>query len=329
MKKLIFLFSLPRSGSTLLQTLLNAHSKITSIPEPWILLPLLYILKSKGKATEYSASVCHRAIRDFITKLPNKENDFIKSIHFFAHSLYEKVSDENALYFLDKTPRYYFIIPEIKRTFPNAKFIFLFRNPLAILASVIETWGGGKLDLGSSYRDLYLGPKLLTKGYKLLKEESVRINYENLVKNPRKELEKIFAYLQLDFENSILAGGFKNSKLKGKMGDRNILCLKKIELSSLDKWKNVFNTKIRQWYAKKYLNQIDEEIFKTWGYNKKEILEELSQIRLTNEKIFSDIFDLVKINLLNLAEKILFRGKIKRIIFKKYFTEKKVFDYLG
>ena len=37
----IFIFSAPRSGSTLLQRVLAAHTQVATASEPWILLPLL------------------------------------------------------------------------------------------------------------------------------------------------------------------------------------------------------------------------------------------------------------------------------------------------
>ena len=39
MKSPIFLFSLPRSGSTLLQRVLMSHKDIASVAEPWLMLP--------------------------------------------------------------------------------------------------------------------------------------------------------------------------------------------------------------------------------------------------------------------------------------------------
>ena len=128
-KKIIFLFSLPRSGSTLLQRILMAHDKINSISEPWLLLPLFYTLRQKECSADYDTQTCDIAMQDFIEKLPNKQNDYFEAIKFFTESLYNKISDNKNIYFLDKTPRYYLIIPEIAKTFPNAKFIFLFRNP--------------------------------------------------------------------------------------------------------------------------------------------------------------------------------------------------------
>lgn len=47
-KNLIFLISLPRSGSTLTQKILGAHSAIYTRSEPWIMLNPLYSLKQEG-----------------------------------------------------------------------------------------------------------------------------------------------------------------------------------------------------------------------------------------------------------------------------------------
>lgn len=41
-KNLIFIVSQPRSGSTLLQRILSAHSQICTTSEPWLALPLLW-----------------------------------------------------------------------------------------------------------------------------------------------------------------------------------------------------------------------------------------------------------------------------------------------
>ncbi|MFW6066259.1 MAG: sulfotransferase, partial [Planctomycetota bacterium] len=38
----LILFSLPRSGSTLLQRMLSLHGRIASTAEPWLLIPQLY-----------------------------------------------------------------------------------------------------------------------------------------------------------------------------------------------------------------------------------------------------------------------------------------------
>ena len=115
--KPIFIFSLPRSGSTLLQKILASHPGISTVAEPWLLLPFVYANKKEGIITEYDEGICHRAFEDFIGNLPNKDNDYYKELGNFALKLYEKQVDKNAVYFLDKTPRYYYIIPEIVKMY--------------------------------------------------------------------------------------------------------------------------------------------------------------------------------------------------------------------
>ncbi|MBT8101022.1 MAG: sulfotransferase, partial [Gammaproteobacteria bacterium] len=49
----VFLLSLPRSGSTLLQRMLMTHPAISSVPEPWLLLPIFYPRRTSGHSAEY------------------------------------------------------------------------------------------------------------------------------------------------------------------------------------------------------------------------------------------------------------------------------------
>ena len=140
MIKPIFIFSLPRSGSTLLQNLLMNHPSISSVTEPWILLPLIYINKDEGVLSEYSHRTSKMAIQNLIENLPQKNDDFNSELREFMLNLYQKLSSSKAKYFLDKTPRYFLIIDEIQQLFPESKFIFLFRHPLDILSSILLTW---------------------------------------------------------------------------------------------------------------------------------------------------------------------------------------------
>ena len=44
----VFLLSLPRSGSTLLQRLLAVSPEVATAPEPWFLLPLVQSTRATG-----------------------------------------------------------------------------------------------------------------------------------------------------------------------------------------------------------------------------------------------------------------------------------------
>ena len=60
----IFLYSLPRSGSTLLQRMLADNPVIATASEPWFLLPIVYSTKSSGVYAEYSHFCVPIALED-------------------------------------------------------------------------------------------------------------------------------------------------------------------------------------------------------------------------------------------------------------------------
>ncbi len=288
-KKVVFIFSLPRSGSTLMQRILMAHKKIHSVSEPWILLPHLYSLKREGMLAEYNHSECNRAIREFIANLPDGERDYLRSLNAFFMGLYEKVCPDEAEYFLDKTPRYYLNIPMIAEVFPDAKFIFMFRNPLEILASIIETFGKGRLRIHGNRIDLYKGPKLLAQGYKLIGGKSIRVNYHDLVENPEGTVSSVLEYLGLEIDKDIVRT-FHRSTLKGSMGDPGHKKFARIEKSRIGRWRNTLNTRYRRYFAKKFLKGIDRETLSVFGYDHEDLLEELYGYPVENRRLVADVY---------------------------------------
>ena len=48
--------------------------------------------------------------------------------------------------FVDKSPPYHLIAQQIISTFPDARFVFLWRNPLSVLASIVDTLADGRWD---------------------------------------------------------------------------------------------------------------------------------------------------------------------------------------
>ena len=179
------------------------------------------------------------------------------------------------MYFIDKTPRYYYIIPEITKMFPNAKFIFLFRNPLDILSSIINTWRKGKFRLASFVDDIWKAPLLLVREYRALKNKCISVNYEALISKPENELEKICSHLNLEFTKEMIDVSSK-PKIQGSLGDKNVKNYESISTKSVDRWCDTLNTKYRIKFAKRWLNFIGNKNLKTMGYDKKNLFKQLN-----------------------------------------------------
>lgn len=314
MKSPIFIFSLPRSGSTLLQRVLMSHENITSVAEPWLLLPFSYAYKKEGVLSEYGHNIAYSAFEDFINNLPNKENDYYEALGAFAQNLYEKQCGNNEMYFLDKTPRYIYIIPQIVKIFPDAKFIFLFRNPVHVMSSMIQTWCDGRFKQMYVYeRDLNYGPKALSEGYELLRDKAYAIQYEEYVTNPKKYTKEICEYLEIDFDKDMLSS-FSSQDTKGRMGDpTGVKEYKSVDKRSLDKWKKTFNTKFRQNYIKNYIESIDESILLTQGYSKKEIMEDIENLQALSSKSLHDRIDVVYSNLVQIIKPNIWFGNSTKV----------------
>ena len=294
--KPIFIFSLPRSGSTLLQRVLTTHNDIDSISEPWILLPLLYSTKNSGVISEYSHSVCNIAINEFNNNL-NPNSDFYINTKKYIESLYKSAANnKNALYFIDKTPRYYNIINDIYKVFPDAKFIFLYRNPAAIFCSIIQTWGNNSFKrIFHYYNDLKYGNDLLQM-HKIPSENCIDINYENLVNKPEKTLSTILDYLEISNNTKILLKNFAKTSLDGKMGDKTgYYNQTKISNSSIDKWKLTINNPIRKILMIKYIKYLDSTTLQRMNYSGKTIIDDIKSIKVKMNIIISiqDLFHLI------------------------------------
>ncbi len=291
----IFIFSQARSGSTMLQRILSTHSKISSISEPWLLLPFIYANKRKS-ISEYSHGSAAKGINDLINKLPNGIDDYHFHLKKFFDSMYDKLSSDDSIYFLDKTPNYSKIIFEISSIYPDAKYLFLFRNPVQVFGSMLSMWGKPNFSMlkhAQFYTDLIDGPKLLTDGYQKLKEKSFKIQYENLIQNPHDYTKEICEYLNIDFEKEMLTN-FHNNKLEGWNGD--IYGLKnysnKISQEPLGKWKQVFNTRYRRKILREYVNNLDKKTLDIMGYDKNNLLESIRLLKTDGKhNLLKDIFE--------------------------------------
>lgn len=265
---LIFLVSQPRSGSTLLQKILGKHSEIATSVEPWLLLPLVFSMKGEhGRSASYDLNN-HIDTLQFLKSLPEGETLYANGISEMMSRIYNAALGEHKKIFLDKTPRYYLIIPELARLFPEARFIFLFRNPLAVLASVHSTWGGFGGLLNSSARlDLLSAPELLVQGRADLGDRGITIQYEALVNDTAAEMKRLCEWLSVSFEDSMVEYG-EGAGAKWPLGDQGTVYEHgRPSQGSIDKWRE-FITQTQNWrYAQDYIDLLGPARVEDLGYS--------------------------------------------------------------
>ena len=285
----LFLLSLPRSGSTLAQRILAAHEAIATASEPWILLPYLYTLREPGVYAEYNHRVLVRAVEDFCDVLPHGRDDYVGEIRELALRLYHKASPAGTRYFLDKTPRYHLVSDEIVDLFPDGRYLLLWRNPLAVVASLIETWAGGKWNLYRFKVDLFDGIENLFRTYERHHDKVHAVRYEALISRPEETWDDVFRYLGLPFDESVLSH-FSDVKLSGRWGDHSgSQRYAGVSSQPLESWKQVLHNPVRKAWCRRYLRWIGRERLEVMGYDLAALIAELDALPTTYRQVGSDV----------------------------------------
>jgi hypothetical protein len=268
--RLIFLISQPRSGSTLLQRLLSGHPAIASLPEPWLMLHLLYASRSGGFASEYNARVASLGLQRFVDSLPNGDSTYLEAVRTAALKLYDAaLTSSGKQLFLDKTPRYYLVIPELVRAFPQATFLFLVRNPLDVLSSLLDAHARGdwtQLARRDLLHDLVTAPAAIGEAMSTESGKKLLVRYEDLVEEPERALGPICETLDLEFDPEMLR--YDADGTPGRtLGDRTTIHKHERPVTDyVSVWRRRLDTRWKRSLANSYLREIGPATLGSLGY---------------------------------------------------------------
>ena len=268
-KNLIFLISQPRAGSTLLQLMLSGHPDIATTSEPWIALHPLFALRNDGVNVTYNSQLAKDALSDYLKQSGIDETFYKKQVAAFLLSFYNKTLEyQKKKIFLDKTPRYYHIVFELKEIFPEAKFLILFRNPLAVLNSIIKTWAGEDLLYLAEHRDdLIVAPEKLVSFTESCNENVFRLSYEEFIKSPEGVLQEVCKFLGISYTNQMLDYS-QRLHPEWRFGDPvGVHKTTRPSSDSLERWKNGFDSPQKKLLALSYLKSLGPVLVKRMGYD--------------------------------------------------------------
>jgi glycosyltransferase involved in cell wall biosynthesis len=280
-ERVMFLISMPRSGSTLLQRVLEQSDQVNTLGEPWLMLPLLSGYNEELVDTKYGQHLNVMALNDF-TENTNNPNIIRNAQQVYADSVYSSILRESdKRYFLDKTPRYIHVAEQLKEIYPNAKFIVLLRNPAAIISSYAHTWFNGSFEKLSEDKyckyDFEKGFESLSNfansGFKNMHV----LRYEEMVSKPEEILPQLFKYLKMPFQKSYINYNQKKATIKKfKFGDPKTVYSKNApDALHANKWVQDIKENNTQESFVNVLNLLPDNVIDTLGYSKNSILEDL------------------------------------------------------
>jgi Sulfotransferase family len=204
----------PRSGTTLLRLMLDAHSELAIPPETGFL--------TIGEAIEGQGDKLRegffQALVSYSQPAPSWA-DFEISTESFWAALVDitpfNISDGyRAFYRLyaarhgksrwgDKTPIYCRYLNEIRRVLPESRFIHIIRDGRDAALSLRHMWfsPGWAIETQASYwRDCVLSARRAGVGC----NDYMELRYEDLILDPRKTLLRICDHISLSFEEAML-----------------------------------------------------------------------------------------------------------------------------
>lgn len=224
-KTLIFIIGMPRSGTTLVQQILSSHQKVFGV----------------GESNQFSNNINE----NFFT-----QNGFLKeNLYNYDPANFNKIGEiyiKNVRqlstynrYTLVKDLLNFTWLGFIKLIFPNAKIVHCVRNPLDTCLSLFKNYFIGGVDFSydltelGEYYNLYR--EIMTFWDNILPNYCVNINYEELIRDPKKQIEKLLKGCSLEWDENCLQ--FYNNKHFMSTGSNSINIHQPIYRTSMQSWK--------------------------------------------------------------------------------------------
>ena len=205
--RIVFITGIGRSGTSLLQTILTSHSEINFPPETHFfkryILPYLLKKKLPTKADMEADVYLKRIDQDIRFSILNTEyKSLIDLKGAFLKIMNWPISNK---VIGDKDTEYIRYLPHLKKVFPNSILIHIIRDPRDVIISRLRTdWGKRhSVAFHAGEYQYYIhhltriGPKIFSKDYHILR-------YEDLIKHPERELDKLLGQLNLRFDLRML-----------------------------------------------------------------------------------------------------------------------------
>ncbi len=278
---MIFVISPPRAGSTLLQRMLGAHSGIFTHPEPHLITPIAHLgYYDRVDKAPFDHINAGEAMRSFVEGLPRGEEDYLDALRAYADTLYGRMletSDKER--FLDKTPAYALVLPFLAKLYPRAKFIVLTRHPLAVFSSYATSFFNGDWQAAHEFNPIL--ERYVPAMASFLRERPVplvHVSYEDVVQDPAKQLERIFAFLGLENEPEAVNYG-KAPEMKKGMGDPiNVGRHDRPVTTSVAQWAgDVVADPKKRALAERMIDAIGPGALDAWGYTRESIFAPLAE----------------------------------------------------
>jgi tetratricopeptide (TPR) repeat protein len=192
----IFVFGLPRSGTTLVDRILSSHPAVRSLGE----------LNDFPQAVIALGGPGGRVSRDELLTISARADPRV-----LGEAYLKRVADQaaGAVRFLDKLPMNYLYAGLIAKSLPGARLVLVDRDPMAVGYAMYKTlFNQGypfSYDLDELGRYIAAYRQLIEHWRRLLGARLIEVKYENLVANPSGQTRRLIDRCGLAWDDACLA----------------------------------------------------------------------------------------------------------------------------
>lgn len=249
----VFLVGFPRSGTTLLEQVLDAHEGVQAMEEPQTIASVLKQMAAllQAQAAMKSPALSKESwlnqwLRSFEMMKDLSHDQVLKFRETYFSVVDREVKRDNKKMLLDKMPLNSVDIGVILRIFPNAKFVVSLRHPCdCVLSGHMQNFKmndamANFLDLDNAASFYKHVMKLLWQYEEVfdLKDRMHYIRYEDLVMDLEGEARKVLDFLGLPWDDAVLNYD-EHAKQRGTLATPSYQGVtQKIYDSSRERWRH-------------------------------------------------------------------------------------------
>lgn len=214
----LFIGGCDRSGTTMLGDILGATPRSFATPESqWVhqLAPLLHLqnFSNAEEAVEWLRTEFRFAVWDLNDKrgeleaamrLDNPRSSVEAIINcYLQHNQPEK---REAPVWVDHTPDNIYFYPVLRSLFPDARYVHIVRDGRAVFQSIRDLdWGPNNAYMGTRFWAKRLEQAI---GVEMAEGDNcLRVRYEDVLRDPAAEVQRICAFADLPYDPAMLNGG--------------------------------------------------------------------------------------------------------------------------
>ncbi len=246
----VFLIGFPRSGTTLLDTILRSHPSIDVLEEKPIIDAFVKKLEKKIDSQFYNLRSPNPSLR-------------AEMRNFYFNEKNKYLSNNQKVIIIDKMPLNIIYVGEILRFFPNAKFILAIRDPRDCVLScfmqnfLLNNAMANFLNLNDTAKMYDLVMKLWQTYINKFSINYHTIKYEDLVSNFKNSITNLLTFLDTTWSEEV-SEFYKTSQKRGMISTPSYNQVSQpLYSKSIGRWKNYENelSEVKQYlenWIKKY-----------------------------------------------------------------------------